>query len=467
MELNIVGPSYQMDALSFGIQRSLNLYPLQTEVQGTKTITSLRSTPGYSLYATAGGGPIRGAISVARFNRSFVVSGTGFYEVNSDGTTTLHGTLNSSTGTVGVAENGLQVMVVDGTDGYIFTLASDTFTEISDPDFPGAVDVTFQDGYFLIIKPNSADVYISALNDGASWGALDYTTVQSNPDNLNSILSDNGNVWLGGKRSFEVYQNTGNASFPFERISGAVVQTGCAATFTLKQFDNTVVWLGVDEKGRGVVWRAEGYFARRISTQAIEKIIDSATDFTESYAWVYHEQGHIFYCLQVKGLSTTLVYDGSTGQWHERQFNGTSQHKGSCHFFFDNKNLIGDRLNGNIYEMSLGIYSDNGDEIQRERITPHFHQEKRMITHARLELDMEVGMGLIAGQGSDPQVMLQYSDDGGRTWSAELWESAGKLGDFSRRVMWNKLGSARDRVYKIRMSDPVFWQINGAYLNGT
>ena len=291
--------------------------------------------------------------------------------------------------------------------------------------------------------------------------------MESSPDNLNGLISDNGNLWLTGNRSTEVYQNTGNAAFPFERIPGAIIQTGCAATHTLQKFDNTVAWLGIDEQGRGIVWKSEGYQARRLSTQAIEKIIDSATDFTESYAWVYHEQGHIFYCLQVKGLDTTLVYDGSTNQWHERQFQGNSQFKGSCHFFFKQKNLIGDRLNGNIYQLDLNIFSDDGEETIRYRISPHIQDQKVFIENNTLELDMEVGNGLNIGQGEDPQVMMKYSDDGGRTWSTELWRSSGKIGDFKRRVVWRRLGRTRQRVYHIQMSDPVFWQINGAYLNAT
>jgi hypothetical protein len=466
-----VGPSYQMDARSFDVQRTINYYPLVSEVQTSKSVTALRQCPGLSLYATAGTGPCRGGIS-STANRLFFVSGSGFYEVFTDGSTTLHGSLNTFNNQVSLAENSTQIIVVDGVDGWIFTKATNAWAQITDVNFPEAAVISYQDGYFLTFDAGTQDFYISAINDGTSWDALDFTQVQSSPDALVSLISDNGNVWLFGNRSTEVYQNTGNAAFPFERIPGAIVQTGCAAAFTVQKFDNTVAWLGVDEQGQGVVWKAEGYQARRISTQAIEKRISESGSFTDAFAWVYHQQGHIFYVLSLVGAETSLVYDGATGQWHERAFfnqddNALETHRGLAHFFFGGKNLVIDRQNGNIYELSLDAYSDNGTPMVRERTSPHYDGEKALIPYASFELDMEVGVGLVTGQGEDPQIMMQYSDDGGYTWSNEIWRAIGKIGKYNTRVIWRKLGMSRDRVFRVRVTDPVFVQINEAYVNGT
>jgi hypothetical protein len=475
MKVPFVGPSYQMDALSFGVQRSINMFPLMAEVAATKSVSALRGTAGYTLFAVAGDGPCRGSIS-STADRSFVVSGQGFYEVLASGTTVLHGNLNTFTDLVSMAENVNQVMVVDGEDGWIFDKTSDTFTQITDVDFPTTSYVTYQDGYFIVTEDETQNFWISALNNGLVWDALDFTAVESSPDDLVVAFSDNGNLWLGGNRSVEVYQNTGGtltgagAGFPFERIAGAVIQTGVASRFTFQKFDNSVVWLGVDEQGQGVVWIANGYSAQRISTQAIEKLINEANDFTAAFSWVYHEQGHIFYVLQIAELETSLVYDGNTGQWHERMFKNPDTnlreiHRGSTQFFFDRKNLVTDRTNGNIYELSLNFQDDNGDEQIRERISPHYQDEKRLMSYSTFELDMEYAVGLTTGQGSDPQIMMQYSDDGGRNWSNELWQTIGKQGVYTNRVIWRQLGRGRDRVFKVRVSDPVFVQINEALIN--
>lgn len=468
--LPIAGPTYQMEAASFDNQRSVNLYTIMSESGNSVSPAALITTPGLSLFATVGGGPIRGCIESD--SRAFFVSGNGFYEIDSAGAETLRGTLNTLTSRCQLADNPTQIMIIDGVNGYIFNKTTNTLTQITSPNFPTPSSLTFQDGYFIVSEANSSKYYISSLNNGLTWGALDFTTVEGSPDALVAVRSNRSNIWAFGTKITEVYQNTGNANFPFQRISGAFIQTGCAAPNTIRNLDNRLIWLGIDENGDSIVWMTNGYNAQRISTQAIERKIGESSRFDESFAWTYHENGHAFYVLQVKGLNTTLVFDISTQMWHERVYRNPStaneeQHRGACHLYAFNKHLVGDRENGNIYMMRQGIYSDNGDPMVRKRVTQHISEAKQLITHKQLELDMEVGVGLVSGQGSTPQIMMRYSDDSGRTWSSELWRDIGAIGDYGRQVIWNKLGRSRDRVYEFSISDPVFVQFNELILNGT
>tara|TARA_R110002020_G_scaffold10785_5_gene40956 strand:- start:8228 stop:9607 length:1380 start_codon:yes stop_codon:yes gene_type:complete len=458
-----------MEAVSFDHQRTVNMYPLVSESGTSKDTVALRSCSGLSEFLTIGGGAIRGGIEAN--GRAFFVSGNEFYEIFDDGTSTLRGKVNTTTGECFFEENPTQIMIIDGEDGYIFTKAANSFVTISDPDFPTASHLTFQDGYFLVTQTDSPKFWISNINNGLAWDALDNTTVESSPDNLVGLISDSSNLWLFGTKSTEVFRNTGASPFPFQVIDGASFEVGCAAQGTIKEIDNAIYWLGSDENGDSIVWRSNGYNAFRVSTQAIEKKISESENFNESSSWVYHERGHAFYALRVKGLNTTLVLDVTTGAWHERVYRNPitadeEQHRGANHIFFDKKHLIGDRETNQVYEMRLDLYDDDGDPMIKRRITPHYSQERALITHAQLELDMEIGVGLVTGQGSDPQIMMRYSDDGGRTWSNELWTSLGKIGEYFTRVKWNKLGVSRDRVYELSVSDPVFVQINAAYLNG-
>jgi len=458
-----------MDAVSFDHQRTVNMYPLVSETGTSKSATALRSTSGISELTTIGGGAIRGGIETR--GRAFFVSGNEFYEVFSDGTSTNHGTLNTTTGECFLEVNPTQIMITDGLAGYIFTLNSDVFAEITDVDFPVPSHLTFQDGYFIVTEKNTSKFWISNINNGLQWDALDFTTVESSPDDLVGLISDSSNLWLFGTKSTEVYRNTGASPFPFAVIDGASFEVGCAAQGTIKELDNRVFWLGNDENGDSIVWSSNGYNASRVSTQAIEKKIAESENFNESSAWVYHERGHAFYCLRIKGLNTTLCLDVSTGAWHERVYRNPvtadeEQHRAGSHIFFDKKHIVGDRETNQLYIMSLDTYSDNGNPMIRKRITRHLNQERELVSHAQLELDMEVGVGLVAGQGQDPVVMMRYSDDGGHTWSDRIETSLGKLGEYRTRVKWTKLGVSRDRVYDIEVSDPVFVQINAAYLNG-
>lgn len=472
MIIPFLGPTYNLEARTFDTQRTINMYPMLSESGTSKSKMALRKTPGLSLFATGTGAPNRGSLG-STSDRAFVVNGQYFDEITKDGATTNWGELNTQSSLVTLAENNTQVMIVDGQDGWIFNKSTNVFTQITDADFPSnPVHVSYQDGYFIVTDGGTQNFYISDLSDGTSWAALDFTSVESSPDDLIGVVSDNGNLWCVGNRSIEVYQNTGAAAFPFERIPGAIMQTGCASIFTFQKFDGSVAWLGTDEQGQGVVWQARGYDRLRISTEAIERRIKDAGDFSDAYAFVYHEQGHIFYCLQIQGLDTTLCFDGSTNMWHERAYNNPAtntreRHLGLSHFVFNKKNYVGDRLSGNIYEISLDHYDDNGDEIVWLRRSQHLQDQKKLLSFASLELDVETGRGLVTGQGEDPQIMMRYSDDGGRTWSSELWRSAGKIGAYSTRVIWRRLGRGRDRVFEVTGSDPVFYQINDGYINAT
>lgn len=468
MIVPFVGMTYQMDAVSFDLQRCVNLYPLLSESGSSKSQSGLRKTAGLLEFTTIGNGEIRGGTESA--GRAFFVSEDTFYEVFNNKTSTSYGTLDTTKGVVQIEENPTQVMIIDGVSGYIFNKTTDTFVKITDANFPVPSSLTFQDGYFIVTEASTGKFWISNINDGTTWDALDFTTVEGVPDDLVAIVSDKSNLWAFGTKSIEIYQNTGASPFPFQKLVGAFIETGLAAKNTPKILDNSLFWLGSDENGDDIVWKANGYAAQRVSTQAIEKKIAESNDITESYAWVYHERGHAYYMLQIKGLGTTLCYDTATGAWHERSFRNTTsndeeQHRGSCHVFFKQKHLVGDRETNQIYQMSLDFYDDNGDPQVWRRISPYYDEEKQLISHAQFELDMEIGQGLQSGQGSDPKIMMRYSDNG-HIWSDELWRSMGKVGEYDTRVKWNKLGRARQRVYEVSSSEPVFVQINEAILNG-
>jgi hypothetical protein len=475
-----VGPTYQMDAVSFDHQRSVNLFPIMSETGTSKSVAALRLTAGLEQLSLVGGGPIRGCIEAG--GRSFWVSGTELYEVSSNGSSILLGSLITATSRVTMNYNGTQIMIVDGTYGYILTLATNAFVQITDPGFPiPAVFGAYQDNYFIVVKGGTAQFYISAIGDGLSWDSLDFATAESAPDDLVGAISDGTNLWLLGKTTVEPFQNTGNAAFPFERIPGAVIQSGCAAPFTAVIFDNALTWMGQDDRGGAIVWRANGYQATRISTQAIEKKIATSTNPVESYAYTYYEQGHAFYCLQVKSLNSTLCCDAATNYlWHEKSYrnpvtNMDQQHRASCHVYFNNQNLVGDRELGIVYNQALSIFTDNGDEIIRVRISPHQQDEKKLITFSTFELDIEPGRAeqknsnnnVPPNPNADPQIMMKYSDDGGFTWSNERWVTTGKIGKYKTRARWTRCGSARDRVWWVAFSNGIFTQINDAYLGST
>lgn len=465
MKIGLVGGDDQEFSLPLDSQRTINLFAVSTP-QG-KESSALYGTPGLTSFATAGLGPVRGNFSAAN-GRAFVVSGAGLYELTSSGTTTLLGSLATASGIVSIDENGIQLAICDGTSVYIFTYLTNVFVRVSDADLPFAGTLTFIDGYFVITQNSSGKFFISAQYDGTSWGALDFATAESSPDELLRAANAVGQLWLFGTKTTEIWTNTGAASFPFERISGAKMEVGILAPHTAIPVDNSIFWIGRDNIGSGIVYRAQGFAPARVSTNAIELLIQSAPSPSTLRAYTYQEDGHTFYVITGGGLSTTLVYDISTQLWHERAYLNSSgvfeQHLGACGMYAFNRQLVGSRRDGKIYAMAMTTYSDDGDEIAAERIYTHLSNEDKRIRYNTLVISMETGVGNQVAPGVDPQIALWISKDGGRTYFGGYTASFGAVGKYLTRVAFRRLGIVTNMTFKIRITDPVKRVLIGSYL---
>jgi hypothetical protein len=149
-----------------------------------------------------------------------------------------------------------------------------------------------------------------------------------------------------------------------------------------------------------------------------------------------------------------------TNQWHERSYRDSSSglpkaHRANCHAHFNGKNYVGDRENGKLYSYDLETYTDNGDTIPCKRVTPHYWNNLDRLFFGTFQIDMETGVGISTGQGSDPQIMLENSNDGGHTFGTGIEKDIGEMGKYLTRVRWTRQGSARDRVVRVTVSDPV------------
>jgi len=467
-----IGPSYTLQSVNVDCQRTGNMFP-EINALGTgkeREVAALVPTPGLLPLLTLAAGPTRGCWTDSKNGEIYWVASSKLYKISSSWVATQIGSLNTDSGYVSMADNGLQLVIVDGTYGYVWTIATNTFSVITDPDFPGADQVTFQDGYFIFNKPNSGQFFISSIN-GVDFDALDIATAEGSPDNTVGVISNNQNVLIFGQKSTEVYYNSGDADFPFARIQGAVIDVGCSAPFSIAKVVGSTYWIGGDLNGSGIVYRMQGYQAQRISTPSIEAVIRSltSTQIALARAHTYQQGGHLFYCLNLPGTKSTWVYDASTEFWHERTYlNLWSQerHRAECHTVAYGKNVVGDYQNGKIYALDQDTNTDAGTPIARIRAAPHISKDGKFVRHNSFQLDMETGVGTDGtNQGNNPQAILRWSDDGGHTWSNERFADIGKIGKTKTRAIWRRLGSSRDRVYEVKVTDPVKVVFIGAWLD--
>jgi hypothetical protein len=472
MKTPILGSSYVTRSVNAADARMVNLFP-EIIPEGGLEPAFLNRAPGLRRLATIGNGPIRGLWDFAPDSTTaFVVSGNQFFKIDTNYTATLLGTV-AGTGPVSIADNGNQVFIAANGPSYIYNNTTNVFQQITDPDFPGAVSVGYLDGYFVFNEPNSQRIWITSLLDGLSVDPLDFVSAEGAPDDVTGLIVDHREVWVLGTNSVEVWYNAGTSDFPLQRIQGAFNEIGCISPYSLAKLDNGVFWLGSDARGKGIVYRANGYTGTRISTHAVEWQIQQYDDITDAFGYTYQQDGHAFYVLIFPSANTTWVYDVATQAWHERAgfANGEfTRHRSNCQMAFNNEIVVGDFENGNIYAFDLEDYSDNG-QIQKWlrtwRALPTGQNNFKRTAQHSLQLNCESGVGLNLGQGSNPQVMLRWSDDGGHTWSNEHWAPIGPIGAYGRRTFWRRLGMTlklRDRVYELSGTDPVKIAIMGAEL---
>lgn len=280
-------------------------------------------------------------------------------------------------------------------------------------------------------------------------------------------IVDHREVWFFKSNCAEVWVNTGNADFPIERLGSTFIETGCCAKNSVAKLDNSIFWLGGDERGNGIVWRANGYQPVRVSNHAFEHAIQGYSRLDDAFAMSYQQEGHVFYVLTFPAAGKTWVYDASTNMWYERAWrnpatNELSQWRPSFLVNFNGKLVAGDYQDGRLYEIDINYYLDDNDPIKWIRASQSQESEQRLQYYSRLQVDMEPGVGLISGQGSAPQVMLRWSSNSGASWSDYMTASAGKIGEYNKRVIFRRLGRGRNRVWEISGTDPVKTVIVGA-----
>lgn len=375
----------------------------------------------------------------------FAVYGTTLYRINADFTATVLGSV-PGVKYVDMAGDEINIMLVTEDLGYYWN--GTTLAAITDPDFPGAEWVENLNGYFVIGKPGSGQFYVSANRNPSSWDALAFATAEKYPDDLVGGIVNGGELVAFGRESFEVYYDSGDPDFPLARAPNGFGDIGCLSRFGMVRADNRIHFLGHD----GVIYSLNGYDPMRISTASIEQAVEEMEDKT-CYALTWNEGGHKFIAFSFD--TGTYVYDIASQLWHRRESYGLPRWRPLFIARVYDKWLTGDFYSNKLGELSGSTFEEFGNVLRGVITSPPISEENRMIRHARVELVFEQGVGTSTGQGADPQVMLQFSDNGGRTWSTEKWRGLGKIGEFLRRALFNRLGQARDRIYRLMVSDPV------------
>jgi hypothetical protein len=307
---------------------------------------------------------------------------------------------------------------------------------------------TYQDGYAIVSIPSSAQFNISALYDFSSWDPLDFAVKEGYPDHIAAVLSDHVNLYLLGKQTTEIWRNTGNPDFPFERIPGEVLQIGCVASNSPDKIAGGIAFLGTDSRGGPVAFLLVGYQWTQISTPPIESVWAKYSTFSDAVSFSYVDGGHALWHLSFPSANATWVWDSTESQWHQRAYSGTvNRTRGYLHGYVWGGHYVGDWQSGKIYRMSRDYYDDAGTAITRQRTAAHLANEAKQVFFSNFTLDVQ------PGEIASPQFTLAWSRDGGNTYLASRAVTGGAVGEYRTRFKWPRLGCAGlGRVRTFRMT---------------
>lgn len=445
--------SYTSRSLPISAQRCVNAYA-EKEPPDAKTPVAVFGSPGLTALFNCGTGPIRGFRMMNGV--LYVVSGQRLYSVTSSLVVTDVGGAISGTGYTPMSDNGSQLCIVNSVNGYIYSTTAG-FQVISDINFHPARSVTFYDNYFLFDWIGTNKFFCSNSLDGTTYTGTDFGAAEVSPDFVLSLVNQQENLLVFGQSTIETWYDAGTINFPFLRVNGGTIERGCAAGLTPVKEDNSVFFLGDDL----VFYRLNGTSLVRTSTHAVEQAFQTYATVSDAYTYSYTFEGHKFIHIVFPSANANWVYDISTDLWHERESwdpfnNNYKRWRGNCVIEAFGKVLVGDAYSGSVGYLDATTFTEFGNTMQAILTGPPLQDDRARIFISLFELDVESGVGLNSGQGSDPQIMMDYSRDGGRTFiNLQTYNSLGKIGEYLHRCRWFRLGQSRQWTLRVIITDPV------------
>jgi hypothetical protein len=445
-------------------QRRINCYVSQRQ-EGDRTLLALIGSPGLTPFCTTiGVNPSRGMWPVDTLATPllFTVHGNTLYSINNAGITSVIGTIGTTSGDVSMVDDGTNLVLVDGFKGYYYNLITPAgLNQIVSGNFPAnPTTVTWQDTYFIVTDGLTNQFNLSANGDPTTWPAVQINFTGAAPGALQAGIADHSILNLFGGVFSEFWQDTGLEN-PYSPIPGSAQEYGLAAAFSLCKYDNSLAGLFKNRMGEVNVSRMSGFRLQQLSDEEMDFTLNSYASVADCKAFGYMNAGHPMLQLGFPSAQKTWEFDQRSNVWSERQDTNGNRYWAHKFASFVNRQLVSDYRNGNIYEINPTVYTDAEQTIPMEIWTRHIWQDDKYLTIPQLQVDIEAGVGLTSGQGVNPQLMLDVSKDGGQTFTAVSWSSMGPIGQYAQRVIWRRLGRARDWVLKLRITDPVRRIITG------
>lgn len=344
-------------------------------------------------------------------------------------------------------------------DGNIATFTSAAVTNSFDSDLPSVNSVTQLDGY-IIFTTGSSQIWATGLN-AVTVDALSFTTDQTSGGLLRGI------TWAGrliafGRKTTGVYSDAGTSPFPLAKVT--TIPRGIAGPYCVAGFEDNFSrgphFVGDDNK----VYRLDGITPTPVSPPDLDGLIEAVSDKTTLEMSAYISRGHGM--IELSCPSWTWVLNTSTGWWHEKtKYLGLRSRVAGTVYAF-NKWLSGDIDSGNIVEVTNSSHLDIDKPIETHVWSKPIQKFPAQIRVPSIWIDIVVGVGDSTGSdpiATDPDIEIDWSDDGGETFSTPRVCKIGRQSLGKTRVRINQCGRSKSqgRIVRIKQSSPVHFGLMG------
>lgn len=448
VEIPLVGETYTNRSLDVSGQHTQGFY-IEVNPNTTEPV-SLMPFPGLKLFSTAGEGANRG---MGFLNGVlYTLSGEELYSIDTGGNSSLIGSILGDE-RCGIDNDGNNIIFATNQskpytyDGIDITLGTDA-------DLPNAASVAYIKRR-VVYDGNNGDVAFADLDQPLDQNSLNITIAESKPDDTKVVWAHKSQIFAGGDKTIEPYYAVGSGNPPYALITNALQEIGVFAKHSIAKNKNFVYFLDSNLN----ISRMAGLSIQPIGNPAINQAISKYSDQSDAYGLCFSFDSMEFYLLSFPIAGKTWLYNEQSNAWTSLVYGQDEQHLISDYIFYYGRHLVSDRRNGKIYELDFDKYTDNGDTIHRRRTTKGVSGRDlglpgREIFMSSLKLTIETGASLVTEKAN---IIMEYSDDKGKTWSSERWSSIGEQGDYTYVVEWQSLGSFYNRMFRFTMTDPIKW----------
>jgi len=460
--INITGPSYQSRSRPLSSQQTVHFY--QQFNEGGKDKYVLLPFPGLKELGASITEIDRGLTSMNEI--AYQVKGTTLYSITKFGVYTAVGAIPGTSRCI-FANDGINLFIVSSSDKKIYQYNSTSILEVTDPNVVGSKSVSFFNNQFIYTGDKFSTV--SDVGNGAVANGLNIIGAESQPDGLVRDYWFDQVIWRFGVRTTEGWYNLGEGSPPIARLDGQIFNVGLGAIHSVANTDEAMYWLADDHS----IYQSSGGSKKRISTDAISNTISEMSVIDDAIGYTITFEGQSFYCLIFPTGNKTFVVNESLGEngWFELStgIHG-DKYQGTSLVNAYGKNIVADINNGKVYTLDFNTFTNNGEPLKRRRTTSSINgdllgKKGARVQMSRVEFIMETGVGVIDGQGDKPQIMIEASFDGGRTWNTGTWANVGRLGEFVLKVEWYGMSTFYDCILRLSTTDPVPYSIYSAAID--